>query len=206
MGISTIQRVVLCTCKAIWDTLVHEVMPFPTEEVWLHSAAQFKARWNLLNCVGALDGKHVVLQKLSNSGSQFYNYKGSFSMNLMAIVNSEYRFMLVDIGAYRSQADGGVWRMSTMGRLFNTRKLNIPLGRRLENFADEGPIPFFLAADEAFPLQPDIMRPFSGRERSDKERTQARILAADLETDLQCKAKRELSERQLVYNYRLSRG
>ena len=206
MGISTIQRVILSTCKSIWEALVDEVLPFPMKEAWLHSAAQFERRWNLPNCIGALDGKHVVLTQPANSGSQFYNYKGSFSMNLMAIANSEYRFMLIDIGAYGSQADGGVWKMSTMGTLFQEHKLNIPLGRRLPDFGDEGPVPYYLAADEAFPLQPDIMRPFAGKDRCEKERNQKRLLAANLETDLKQKGKRDLSERQMVYNYRLSRG
>ena len=127
-------------------------------------------------------------------------------MNLMAIANAEYRFMLVDIGRYGSQADGGVWRTSRMGQMYNAQELNIPLGRRLPNFGEEGPVPFFLAADEAFPLQSNMMRLFAGRERSEKEKAQEALIAADTENKFQQKKTRELTECQMVLNYRLSRA
>lgn len=34
-----------------------------------------------------MDGKHIIIEKPSGSGSLFYNYKGTFSVVLFAIVN-----------------------------------------------------------------------------------------------------------------------
>ena len=206
LGISTIQAIILDTCKAIWQALVAEVLPDPTPQMWLHSAEQFAKRWNLPNCIGALDGKHVQLIKPSNTGSLFYNYKGTFSMVLMGIVNAEYKFLCVDIGAYGSQGDGGVWRLSEMGCKFNSGAMNVPLGRRIEGFMEEGPIPFYIAADDAFPLQPDILRPFSGKDKVDKERAHQHNIAHQVDGAPRRPMRRELSTRQCVYNYRLSRG
>ena len=197
----------LDTCRAIWAALVDTVLPDPTPEMWLHSADQFEKCWNLPNCIGALDGKHIQLMKPSNSGSLFYNYKGTFSMVLMAIANANYKFVCVDIGAYGSQGDGGVWRLSEMGKKFNSGGLNVPLGRRLPDFSDAGPVPFYIAADDAFPLQPDILRPFSGKDKQEKERiNQANFGPAVEAIGARKSACREMSERQCVYNYRLSRG
>lgn len=69
-------------------------MPVPTEELWRNTARRFQEKWNFPNCIAALDGKHVVIQAPANSGSYFYNYKGTFSVVLL----TDYRFLAVDAG------------------------------------------------------------------------------------------------------------
>jgi hypothetical protein len=70
---------------AIWDCLVEEFMAVPTAEEWRVVAERFEERWNFPLCCGAIDGKHVVLKAPANSGSQFFNYKGTFSIVLLAV-------------------------------------------------------------------------------------------------------------------------
>ena len=98
--------------------------------------------------------------------------------------------------------------MSDVGKLFNERKLKVPLGRCLEGDSDdEEPFPFYIAADEAFPLQPDIMRPFSGCNQKQKERHA--VLSTEDELDAQQshkKKSRDLSDTEMVFNYHFSRG
>ncbi|XP_064098670.1 uncharacterized protein LOC135209830 [Macrobrachium nipponense] len=53
----------LAICQAIIDTYKPEVMKCPmTPEEWNDVAKQFASKWNYFNCVGALDGKHVVIK------------------------------------------------------------------------------------------------------------------------------------------------
>jgi len=58
----------------------------------------------LLQTLGAVDGKHFRIQKPTKSGSAFYNYKGFFSVAIMAVVDHDYRFRMVDASTYRYRA------------------------------------------------------------------------------------------------------
>ena len=54
-------------------------MPLPTEEQWKYIADDFCTKWNIPNCMGAIDGKHVKIQATASSISLFYNYNPFFN-------------------------------------------------------------------------------------------------------------------------------
>ena len=58
LGVSTVQKIIMDTCDAIWDSLAPTYLPEPKEEDWKNIAAGFYQRWDFPNCMGALDGKH----------------------------------------------------------------------------------------------------------------------------------------------------
>ncbi|XP_033098204.1 uncharacterized protein LOC117102112 [Anneissia japonica] len=107
VGKSTIVGIVPEVCEAIWR-LQPQYMPIPGEKDWIEIAAEFQKRWQFPNCIDALDRKHVVIQAPPNSGSTFYNYKGTFSVVLMTLVDAMYCFSIIDVGAYGSNSDGGI--------------------------------------------------------------------------------------------------
>ncbi|KAJ4928935.1 hypothetical protein JOQ06_004557 [Pogonophryne albipinna] len=87
---ATVAVIVREVAGAIWTALVEEYMPVPQMEDWRAIAAGFQERWDFPNCVGAIDGKHVVIQAPANSGSLYFNYKCTYSLVLLAVVDAEY--------------------------------------------------------------------------------------------------------------------
>lgn len=83
-----------------------------------------------------MDGKHVILQAPSFSGTEFYNYKQFFSIVLFALVDANYNFMYVDVGTQRRISDGGVFKNTILYKKLERHDLNIPKPRALR-------IPYF---------------------------------------------------------------
>ena len=91
MGKSTVCMIVDEVCEAIWDALHSDLVKIPSnEEEWLGVSRQFEQSWNFPNCVGAIDGKHIVIQALNHAGSSFFNYKGAHSVVLLAVCDAHH--------------------------------------------------------------------------------------------------------------------
>ena len=66
------------------------------------------------DCIGAMDEKHILIKQPRNSGSYFFDYKGSFSIVLLALVDSNYSFIYVDVGGNGRVRDAGVFKNSSL--------------------------------------------------------------------------------------------
>jgi hypothetical protein len=85
------------------------------------------------NCVGALHGKHINIFAPRNTGSLYYNYRKQYSLVFMALVNASYKYLMIDVGSYGSNSDGGISANCPFGPawLQNCRGLSIPEDRPL---------------------------------------------------------------------------
>ena len=79
------------------------------QKEWLEIALKFEEKWNFPNCVGAIDGKHSVMQPPANAGSYYYNYKNTHSIVLMAVAGQDYECHYADVGTNGRISDGGVF-------------------------------------------------------------------------------------------------
>lgn len=135
------------------------MLQFPsTPEEWLDIANQFGRKTNFWNCVGAIYGKHITIKKPASSGSTYYNYKGFFSIILLALVDANKKFIMVDVGTNGRISDGGVLFYSKFGELLYNNEINLPKPSRLPN--SSGEYPFVFVGDEAFALRPNLMKPY----------------------------------------------
>lgn len=140
-------------------------------------AENFETMWNFPHCVGAVDGKHVVMQAPKKLGSLYYNYKGSHSIVLMAVADAKYSFLYCNIGCNGRFADGGVFGNSSLSSSLEAGTLGLPSPTPLPGRTRE--TPYVLVADDAFALKTYMMKPFPHSNQSGLNR---------------------------VYNYRLSRA
>lgn len=111
---STLSIVIPEVCQAIYRVLKDDFLTCSrSPEKWLKIAKHFHNRWQLPNCVGAADGKHTRILHPQNSGSEFYDYKGFYSLFLMAVVDADYKFTFVVVGCQGRISDGGVLTNTT---------------------------------------------------------------------------------------------
>lgn len=122
-------------------------MPKTVDE-WKEIERKFFQRWNVPKCFGTIDGKHVTIKRPSCSGSLYYNYKKSYSIILFAMVDAEYCFTYIDVGANGRASDSAIFRDSTLNIAMESNSLGIP---------KHGVI----IGDDAFPLRANLMKPYS---------------------------------------------
>ncbi len=148
LGRATVGQAIRDTTAAIKLRLSAEFLPSPDRTRLREEAEKFEIRWNLPNCMGALNGKHFAIVNHAHKGTIFHNYKGFFSHVLLAIVGADYKFLFVDIGASCSN-DARLFEDSTFGSAILDGRMALPHKRLLPGMDIEAPYVF--VGDEAFP-------------------------------------------------------
>lgn len=147
-----------------------------TELEWREVARRFEDKCQFPHCLGAIDGKHIYIPP-SNSGSTFYNYKGRFSIVLMAVVDANYKFIYASFGTQGRISDASLFGHSDLRTAMDQDLLNFPPPESLPN--TNLIMPYMFVGDEAFPLRSDLIKPYPHR---------------------------NLDHGQQIFNYRLSRA
>ena len=169
IGRKTISEIAINVCSAIIEVLGPDHLNTPrSKEKWLEISKNFEERWNFPNGLGAVDGKHIVMEQPTNSGSHYRNNKGTDSIILLAMIGPEYEFLYVDVGINGRNSDDGIWSRCPLKDALEKNKLNIPkpkpLPGRLIN------TPYVCTGDDTFPLSLHMMKPFPQRNLTTEKR------------------------------------
>lgn len=132
-------------------------MPTRAEE-WLEIEKGFAHKFP--HAIGSIDGKHVVIECPFGSRSEYINYKKTFSIVLLALVDNNCNFIFADIGCQGRISDGGVFRNSLLWNKICRNELTLPTPRPLPN--SHRNIPYVFLGDGAFALTEHVMKPYPG--------------------------------------------
>ena len=90
--------------------------------------------------------------KPKKTGSDYYNYKGFFSIVLLALVDAEYRFLWIVGLSNGSCSDAQIFDRSELREMIENDTLGLPAPELLW---EGGPdLHSFLLGDDTFPLMP----------------------------------------------------
>ena len=170
IGRSAVSTAIAETCKAIYTALKDRYLKSPsTEDDWRLIAARFEEVWNFPHVLGAMDGKHIRIERPKLAGALYHNYKGFSSMVLLAVCDADYIFTLFDFGSYGSNDDCGALSNSLMGEGLETNTFNIPEDEPLDR-CEFTPRPYFLLGDDIFPLKKWFIQPYPHRNLGDEQK------------------------------------
>ena len=104
---TNISKFVHHVCQAICDEFQKEYLCSITDSKgWKKVEEKFRIKWNVRHAVATVDGNHITIKKPKKSGSDYYNYKGFFSLVVvLALVDTEYRFLWFNVGSSGSSSD-----------------------------------------------------------------------------------------------------
>ena len=117
IGKSTICHIIQETCIGIWNALRDVYLKSPSSSsVWEGIAIEMFEEWNFPHCIGALDGKHVLIVCPPNGGSQYFSYKEYHSIVLLAMCDAKYCFTMEDVVSYGKDNDVSIFNESDIGK------------------------------------------------------------------------------------------
>ena len=89
----------------------------------------------------------------------YFNYEKFFSIILLALMNVNYEFTWVDIGANGSCSDAQIFNESALKRTIQIKTIGWPPEEPLQNH-DGRPIPYFIVGEDALTIKPWLLMPY----------------------------------------------
>ena len=111
----------------------------------------FFSKWNYPFCVDTLDGKHIASKRPDNSWSEHFNYKGYFSIVLLALASYDYKLIFIDVGASGRHGDTGLFESSSLKAKMDEKSIGFLESDVLWNNGLK--CHYHIIGDDAFPFR-----------------------------------------------------
>lgn len=172
LGVSTVCTIVNEVTKAIvenlWEECVTKHMP-KSEEEFKKKMMDMEELWQFPCCWSALDGCHIPI-KCPPRGLQlckeYYNFKNFYSIVVMGMVDSNYRFMWGTCGFPGNSHDAIILQSTQLWADIKEHELIPNIGKKI----GEVLVPPLVLGDSAFPFKTWLMKPYSNAVLTPKQR------------------------------------
>lgn len=159
VGDTTVFHIIRRVSSLICDNLMNEMIVWPSEQKQKQIAHKFQENNGFPGIVGAIDGSHIPIKTPKEQHENYINRKGTHSVILQAVCDSEMHFIDLYCGWPGSVHDSRVFRNSPL--LNKASKLD-------KNF--------HLIGDAAYPLQTCMLTPYKDNGRLNAAQRQYNFL------------------------------
>ncbi|CAN7991991.1 unnamed protein product [Ixodes hexagonus] len=152
---SSVNIIVREFCGVVVQRLEPRFVGFPRAHELADHLREFEAVAGFPRGMGALDGCHLEVCPPKDGAADYYNYKGWYSTILLAVVDHTYKFLYTNVGSPGRNHDAAVFRRSRLPAVLASDVFKAET--KIFGGVSVGPV---LLADQAFPLQCNLMKPF----------------------------------------------
>ncbi|XP_064469812.1 putative nuclease HARBI1 [Ornithodoros turicata] len=155
VGRSTVNEIFREFCAVIVSELEKGAVRMPTQEEMNRQVESFEAALGFPQAMGALDGCHFPVSPPKEFAPDYHNYKGWYSIILLALADHKYQFRYVNVGSPGRCHDSHVYHRSSLCGLVQSS-----LFESSRMVLQGVNIPVLILCDQAFPLTQNLMKPF----------------------------------------------
>lgn len=170
LGVSSVCTIVQEVSQALvdcmWSESISHHMP-KSEEDFKSKMVDMEELWQFPCCWAAIDGCHMPMKCPPGgleSCKEYHNFKNFYSIVLMALVDSHYRFVWASCGFPGNSHDALVFKSTDLWRRIQGY---IP---QMGQSTDDVIVPPVIVGDSAFPLCTWLMKPFTNATLSPSQR------------------------------------
>ncbi|XP_064479093.1 uncharacterized protein LOC135392307 [Ornithodoros turicata] len=155
IGRSTVNTIFKELCDAVIMHLEGQWLCMVRPHEMPQHMREFYAASGFPHAVGALDGCHFPVSPPKQHAAVYYNYKGWYSIILLALVDHLYRFRYINLGSPGRCHDAHVYGRSRLCALVDGEYFRSPV-----TTIEETPVAPVILCDQAFPLTTNLLKPF----------------------------------------------
>ncbi|KAM7287999.1 uncharacterized protein ISCGN_031688, partial [Ixodes scapularis] len=155
LGRSTVNENYREFCRVVVSVLEQDWLKMVSAAELPDHIREFQAALEFPQGIGALDGCHFPISPPKVNASDYHNYKGWYSIILLALVDHRYRFRYVNVGTPGRCHDAHVYRRSALAAVLQGPTLQMPMVT-----VNGTTVPPLILCDQAFPLTSNMLKPY----------------------------------------------
>ncbi|KAG0430745.1 hypothetical protein HPB47_021501 [Ixodes persulcatus] len=156
LGRSTVNDNYKEFCHIVVSELERDWLKMMTAAELPDHVREFQAALEFPQGIAALDGCHFPVSPPKVNASDYYNYKGWYSIILLALVDHRYRFRYVNVGTPGRCHDAHVFRRSALAKILEGPTFTTPMVT-----INGTAVPPLVLCDQAFPLTCNMLKPYA---------------------------------------------